>query len=131
MSVSLTKPLVLSARHWEACNLECPALHGHPCPRDRFERCPSYSPKFSSAAAELLWTQSLDSSQDKECGETQYGNGWHALFRIDRAILHTDSQGFVSAWLYPTVQELEDAWKGAQADAAYESDGWETGDYSA
>jgi len=125
MTVSLVKPNVLTSAHWTACSLECPLLDGHPCPADDgFTRCPGWSAKFSSAAAELLWEWSLSSFQDETCGEAQYGNGWHALFRSVSAILACNSQGFVYASRW-NANDLDGVWAAAEKGAVYESDGWD------
>lgn len=79
-------------------------------------------PKFESVAAAIMWTWSLDSTQDEECGDAQYGNGWHALFRSERAILHTDSSGFVSAWRVEDGTDLDAAWAAIEKGAVTEDD---------
>lgn len=82
-------------------------------------------PKFESVAAAIMWTWSLDSTQDEECGDAQYGNGWHALFRSERAILHTDNSGFVSAWRVEDGTDLDAAWAAIEAGAVTEDDVFE------
>ncbi len=128
MGVSLIKPDVLTSAHWDACNLACPALSGQPCPRDTFHTCPEYSSKFSSAAAELLWSWSLDSSQDEDCGDAQLGNGWHALFRSERAVLHTGNSGFVSAWRIEDGADVDAYWAEIEKGARYMDD-WDDRDH--
>jgi hypothetical protein len=91
----------LTARHWSACGLSCPVLTwGGTCRKDKYEECDGSFGKFSSAAAEVLYEWSLD-GQPESCGDAQYGNGWHAFFPEDRAILHAANSGAVSAWPVP------------------------------
>lgn len=106
--------------HWQACGLDCPMLTGGKCKKDSGEWCTG--PKFSSAAAEILHAWSLDSSQDEESGTSEYGNGWHALFRDSRAILHTNSQGFVSAWMVPDSENLDTVWEEIESGSVYPDD---------
>ncbi|MBQ6358494.1 MAG: hypothetical protein IJI97_05995 [Clostridia bacterium] len=106
--------------HWQACGLDCPMLTGGKCKKDSGEWCTG--PKFDSAAAEILWDWSLDSGQDENCGDAVDGYGWYALFRPERAILHTDSQGFVSAWRVPESDNLEDMWYEIDSHAVYLED---------
>lgn len=80
-------------------------------------------PKFDSVAAAILHTWSLDSSQDETSGDAQYGNGWHALFRSERAILHTDNGGFVSAWrIDDDDKDVDDVWAEIERGAVYPDD---------
>jgi hypothetical protein len=90
---------------------------GHDAPCEPGERV---SPKFDSVAALILWQWSLDSGQDDDCGDAQYGNGWHALFRDERAILHTGSSGFVSAWRVDPDKDLDAEWAEIEAGAVTE-----------
>lgn len=91
------------------------------------DECPyeihdSVRPKFDSVGAMILWQWSLDSSYDEDCGESQYGNGWHALFRSERAVLHTDSAGFVSARRVEVGKDLDTVWGEIEAGAVYSDD---------
>lgn len=97
---------------------------GDPVPTDGFPYGPydSVRPKFGSVAAAIMWTWSLDSSQDADCGDAQYGNGWHALFRSERAILHTDSAGFVSAWRIEDGKDVDAVWAEIERGAVYPDD---------
>jgi hypothetical protein len=92
---------------------------GHDVPYGVGERV---GPKFASVAAMILWQWSLDSGQDEDCGDAQYGNGWHALFRDERAFLHTDSQGFVTAWRAGDWEDIDALWKHIEAGAVYPDD---------
>lgn len=104
--------------YWEACGISCPVMVGSPCAKDSgWNRCAGS--KFSSAAAEIFWMWSLESLQDEDCGNAEFGNGWHALFRDERVILHNSSQGFVSAWQVPESEGLEKAWAKIEAEAVY------------
>lgn len=94
----------------------CPEL------RDGYVHGDTVSPKFDSVAALILWQWSLDSSQDEECGDAQYGNGWHALFRDERAILHTNSSGFVTAWRLDDGADIDAEWAKAEEGAVTEMD---------
>lgn len=94
---------------------------GDPVPADGFpyEPLDSVRPKFDSVAATIMWTWSLDSTQDEDCGDAQYGNGWHALFRSERALLHTDSNGFVSAWRIEDGADIDEYWAEIERGAVY------------
>lgn len=113
-------PETLAEIHWQACGLACPALNGDRCKKDAGESCSG--PKFDTAAAEILWLWSLGSGQDEDCGDAQYGDGWHALFRAERAVLHTDSRGFVSAWRVPESEDLDKVWEEIESRAAHPED---------
>lgn len=113
-------PETLEEIHWQACGLDCPALPGGKCKKDSGEWCTG--PKFHSAAAEILHDWSLSSSQDEECGNSEFGSGWYALYMKERAILHTDSQGFVSAWRVPESEDLDDIWEKIESEAVYPDD---------
>lgn len=52
---------------------------------------------------------------DEECGSVQE-NGWHGLFREDKAILHEDTQGFVTVDSYDSDEDMEEAWASIQDD---------------
>lgn len=95
------------------------------CPdlRDGYTHGDNVRPKFSSVAALILWQWSLDSGQDEDCGDAQYGNGWHALFRDERAVLHTNGQGFVSAWRLSDDEDMDAMWSLIEHRAMYEDDG--------
>jgi hypothetical protein len=79
-------------------------------------------PKFDSVAAAIMWTWSLDSTQDEDCGDAQLGNGWHALFRDERAILHTGNSGFVSAWRIENGKDVDTVWAEIEQGARYMDD---------
>lgn len=118
-------PKNLEEIHWQACGLECPVVTGGKCKKDSGKWCTG--PKFDSAAAEILHDWSMDSGQDDESGHSDYGNGWHALFRQERAILHTDSQGFVYAWQVPDSEDIDKVWEGIEEGAVYPDDDFENG----
>lgn len=113
-------PEKLEEFHWQACGWECPVLTGGKCRKDSGKWCTS--PKFDSAAAESLFMWSLEFGSDEESGTSDYGNGWHGLFREERAIVSVDSQGFVSAWRIPGPEDLEAAWEEIQSGAVYPDD---------
>jgi len=79
-------------------------------------------PKFDTVAAAILWHWSLDSSQDEDCGDAQLGNGWHALFRDERAVLHTGNSGFVCAWLIEDGKDIDAYWAEIEKGAQYMDD---------
>lgn len=80
-------------------------------------------PKFDSVAAFKLWTWSLDSGQDADHGNAVDWHRWSALFRNvtgsdsphkseqPAAMLHTTSQGFVSAEWYGDGNAAEADWE--------------------
>ena len=88
----------------------------------------SVRPKFDSVAAAILWTWSLDSAQDETSGDAQCGNGWHALFRSERAILREDNGGFVDAWRIEDGADVDAYWAGIEAGAVYPDDDTEACD---
>lgn len=113
-------PENLKEVHWQACGLDCPMLAGGKCKKDSGKWCTG--PKFDSAAAEILYAWSLESGQDEDCGDADDGYGWYALFRTERAILHTDVRGFVTAWRVPESDNLEDMWYEIDSHAVYLED---------
>lgn len=106
--------------YWQACGLECPVMNDGVCLKDSGKMCSGI--KFDSAAAEILWLWSLDSGQDEDCGTAEYGNGWHALFRDDRAILHVNSQGLVTAYAMAESRDLDAWWEEIETFAFYPDD---------
>jgi hypothetical protein len=112
----------LTDRHWQACGLSCPVLTwGGTCRKDTFERCDGSFGKFDTAAAATLWEWSLDQQPDT-CGDAQLGNGWHAFFPDDRAILQTVNSGAVFAWTLPEDQDWDAARAEIEAGAQYMDD---------
>lgn len=98
---------------------------GDPVPGDEmwpYEEFDDVKPKFDSVAAAIMWAWSMDSGQDEDCGDAQLGNGWHALFRDERAILHTDSSGFVSAWRIENGKDVDTEWEEIEKGAVYMDD---------
>lgn len=87
-----------------------------------YEPGDNVKPKFGSVAAAIMWGWSLDSSQDRDCGEAELGNGWHALFESERAVLHTDAAGFVSAWRIEDGADIDAVWAGIESGARYTDD---------
>lgn len=87
-----------------------------------YEELDNVGPKFGSVAAAILHVWSLGSSQDEDCGDAQYGNGWHALFRDERAVLHTDNYGFVSAWRIEDGRDVDEYWAEIESGAVYPDD---------
>jgi hypothetical protein len=92
---------------------------GYDVPYEPGERV---GPKFDSVATLFLWSWSLDSGQDEDCGESEYGNGWHALFRSERAVLHTNGQGFVYAWRIEPGKDVDTYWAEIESGAVYADD---------
>lgn len=73
-------------------------------------RYPASSHKFDNLLAERLHGSSLESFQDADLGDAETF-GWHALFKGDKAILNTNSQGFVSVTVYESEEEAEAKWE--------------------
>jgi|SRR5690606_23027289 len=79
-------------------------------------------PKFDSVAAFKLHQWSLGSSQSEDHGDAVDWHRWSAIFRNvtdsdsprkseqPAAMLHTDSQGFVSAEWYGDGNAAEEVW---------------------
>ena len=79
-------------------------------------------PKFDSVAAFKLWRYTMDSGQDEDHGNAVDWHRWSALFRNvtdsdspnkseqPAAMVHTDSQGFVSAEWYGDGNAAEEVW---------------------
>jgi hypothetical protein len=98
-------------------------MDGDPVPDGwPYEAHDDVRPKFDSVAAAIMWTWSLDSTQDADCGDAQLGNGWHARFDSERAILHTGNSGFVSAWRIEDGRDMDDVWSEIEAGARYMDD---------
>lgn len=74
------------------------------------------SGKFSSELAEMLWNESLEEFYDAEIGDTDSYGKWSALFMFHRAILHTNSQGFVWVDTYEDRDKTHAAWTHVVAD---------------
>lgn len=79
-------------------------------------------PKFDNVGACVAWHWSLDSGQDESCGTSEFGNGWHALFTLERVIIQTTSQGFVFGWRVPDDVDLAEAWARIEEGAVYPDD---------
>jgi hypothetical protein len=80
--------------------------------------------------AEILDCFALESSETESLGDADTF-GWFACFEDFLAILNTDSQGFVTATVYDTLEEVKDAWWTIRS--AYEawedaSDDWREAD---
>jgi hypothetical protein len=114
---------------WEACGIECPAMIGADCPGKEGDglKCPGWSAKYSSAAAEVAHGWTMTSDQSEECGTTEFGGNWYALFRNpDKGtfdgpmgaglILTVTDQGFVSLIRYTDGYECDQAWKALEAE---------------
>lgn len=78
--------------------------------------------KFGTVAEEKIWSWTLDSGQDDECGNSVDWHWWAARFDgngenpVLRAgvIIQERSGGAVCAFRYGTVEELDEAWKWRQ-----------------
>ncbi|MEV1010782.1 hypothetical protein [Streptomyces sp. NPDC049881] len=116
--------------HWRACGLDCPVLDRGTCRRTWGLRCSA--PECGSAAAEILSLWTVHALQDDECGTVNLGNGWHALFRRERAVLRNigavldidlygdiGSQRSLCAFRFGSEAELDEAWLRFRAGAAY------------
>ena len=101
----------LTAAHWDACSLDCPVMTtGGKCGQDLGVRCPGWSSKFHSAAAELVYSWTLDSGQDDECGNAVDWHWWAAIFRSERLIIETMTNGSVYLQRFDSDAELNAAW---------------------
>lgn len=90
-------------------------------PMDRVER-ELLRPKFDSVAAFKLYRHSLDGGQDEDHGNAVDWHRWSAIFRDvtgsgsshpperPTAMLHNDSQGFISAEWYGNGSAAEEVW---------------------
>lgn len=120
---------VTPADHSLVCGTRIVLNKDHNTPKDpcvwQYEDGDSVKPKFDSVAAAIMFSWSLDSGQDEDCGDAQTGNGWHALFRSERAILHTDNLGFVSAWRTDAGFDIDEVWESIEKGARYMDDEWE------
>lgn len=112
----------LSTDHYNAQGITDDDLTLCPDLRSGYTHGDDVRPKFGSVAALILWQWSLNSDQDDDCGDAQYGNGWHALFRSERAILHTGNSGFVSAWRIDDGKDIDAVWAEIESGAVYEDD---------
>ncbi len=136
-SVGLEDITTLTAPMWEACGIECPVMIGATCPGKDTSRymdgpadaahlrmsCPGWSAKFPNAAAEVVWSWSLESGQDDSAGTTEFGGNWYALFVADSTapengpmgagvILCVQSGGAVELSCFDTKTELDEVWEG-------------------
>jgi hypothetical protein len=66
--------------------------------------------KFNNALAERLHEISLEGGHDDEIGSVDE-LGWAGLFLMEKAILIEDSQGFVDAEVFDTVQDVGIEWE--------------------
>ena len=87
-----------------------------------YETGDNVKPKFDTVAAAVLHNWSMTSDQNDDCGDAQLGNGWHARFDSERAILREDSARFVSAWRIPDTADMDDMWAKIEAGARYMDD---------
>jgi len=86
----------------------------------------SVGTKFDNVGAAVAWHWTLDSGQDEESGDAQYGNGWHALFRDERVIVQTVNSGAVYGWRVPADQDIDAVWAEIESGAVYPDDDDET-----
>lgn len=89
--------------------------------------CSGWSAKYNNAASEVIYSWTMDSGQSDECGTTEYGGSWFALFRNPDASTHdgpvgvgvilcVTSSGAVAATRFTTEMELEEDWAKLQAE---------------
>lgn len=69
---------------------------------------PPTSRKFSSHRAERLYGYTLESGQDEDLGDSDWG--WFALFKDELSILEVDSRGFVSVSVHEDDTALAAEW---------------------
>jgi hypothetical protein len=89
--------------------------YGYPVGSDTFS-------KHDSVAALIAYSWSLDPGPYESCGDAQYGNGHHTLFRDERVVMHESNEGFVTAWRVPDGEDLDAAWAEIEAGAVYPDD---------
>lgn len=98
-------------------------LPGDKLPEDVWYRVgDDVGPKFDNVAAAIMHEWSLYSTQDETSGDAQYGNGWHALFRSERAILQTVNSGAAYSWRVPDNEDIDEVWAKIEAGAVYPDD---------
>jgi len=71
---------------------------------------------FSSPLAEKLYEARLDSMQESVGSVDELG--WFALFVLEKAILHEDSQGFVGVAEYETGDAMQAVWNAVLSEYA-------------
>lgn len=86
----------------------------------RYYVAESVQPKYNCVAAAIMDSWTSIGSQDADCGTCDLGNGWHALFVGERAILHADSAGFVTAWRLDAGDDIDQEWEKIEAKARYD-----------
>lgn len=75
---------------------------------------PPHGEKFDSVAAERLWEASLHTVQNESAGNAVDGPGWWARFNVERAVIVTNSQGFVMAERFDTDAALSAEWEAVE-----------------
>ena len=76
--------------------------------------------KYDSPLAKDLWEKSMESWQDDEVGSTTEGPGtWAALFKDQKAILYSDSQGFISVDEFDDESSLMQHWQKLEKELSY------------
>jgi hypothetical protein len=77
-----------------------------------YDEFDSVKPKFDSVGALIAWVWSDGSGAESEtCGNSEFGNGWNARFDSERLLLHTDSQGFVTARRLADDEDMDTTWE--------------------
>lgn len=79
--------------------------------------------KFDNVAEEKIWSWTLDSRQDADCGNSTDWHWWAARFDGDKetpglgagVIIEERSGGSVSAVRYDTTEGLRKAWESREA----------------
>lgn len=71
---------------------------------------PYHSYRTNGELAAVLEELTMSGTQDEDLGEVDTF-GWFAYFRDSLAILSNDSQGFVFATTYESVEESDEAWE--------------------
>jgi len=88
--------------------------------------------KFATETDAIVWEMSLNAC-DAECGDVQFGDGWHGLLTFNDgesatvaaslgedtlyagAIIREDGQGFVDVDYYEDAAALASAWADVEA----------------
>lgn len=95
-------------------------LKRFPDEMDGYAEYDSVRPKFDSVGALVAFRWSMDSGQDRDCGTSELGNGWSALFESERLVLRTDGQGFIWAYRIEDGADMDTVWAELEAGARYE-----------
>lgn len=83
------------------------------------------SDKYGNVATFIVdfWVNDAGmTGEDEQAGCTDFGNGWNGLFRDERILINTDSQGFVRARRLDDDEDMDEVWNEILKEAV-DSDG--------